>query len=76
VFEKIGLWCVALVFVIGVGLALWQREFRFRGGQLIKRSRQPIEYWLWISLFAATTLIVLLIALLRTFELLPPGGQR
>jgi hypothetical protein len=74
-FEKIGLWIIAALFVYGSSSALWNAEFRYRNGPLIRRRERPIEYWVVTSIFAAATLIVLLIALLRSFDLLPPGGK-
>jgi hypothetical protein len=71
--EKLGLWVVAAIFVYATAAAVWNREFRYRGGPLIKRQERPVEYWLVTLLFIIVTLVAVAIALLRTLELLPPG---
>ena len=74
-FEKIGLWIVAALFVYTTGSALWEAEFRYHFGPLIRRRERPVEYWLVALLFCAVTVIVVAVALLRTFEFLPAAGQ-
>ena len=69
----LGLFClviVGMVAVQSVGLinkGIANKQFEMRGGRLLKRSKQPVQYWLHFALmcFIGGAALVAGLALLR-----------
>jgi hypothetical protein len=60
-------WWAFLVFAIGSAWTLRRAEFRWFQGSVIRRTESPLRYWTWTCAFMSVTVVLLLMALVRTF---------
>ncbi len=65
--ELFTLWFFVFLFTVFPGLALWRREFTYRGGKTIRATERPVHYWTMAFVMLLACVACWAIAISRTW---------